>query len=184
MKIEVRTDSVVISGYVNVPGRESRAIITPRGKVTEVIEQGAFKKAIEKAKTIVMKLDHEKIIASTENRTLELREDAIGLYAKAMVTDKETVNAARQGKLRGWSFNMRKIKDEIEERSENLPLRRVKEFEMDEVTIAFRKNPCYAATSVEIRAEDNEVEERALEMDVEMVEVHSYDDLKDRLEKL
>ena len=37
MKAELRADGLHISGYVNVPGRESRPVLTPRGKVIEII---------------------------------------------------------------------------------------------------------------------------------------------------
>ena len=43
MKIEVRADETVkIAGYVNVVERESRPVITTRGRVNEQIESGVF----------------------------------------------------------------------------------------------------------------------------------------------
>lgn len=42
MKIEVRADGLHISGYVNVTGKLSRPVVTPRGKVLETIEERAF----------------------------------------------------------------------------------------------------------------------------------------------
>ena len=39
MRIEVRADGLHISGYVNVTGKLSRPVITPRGKVLETIEE-------------------------------------------------------------------------------------------------------------------------------------------------
>ena len=65
---------------------------------------------------------------------------------------------------------MRNVKDEVEERAGELPLRHVKSFDMDEVTLAMNKVPIYSATSVEIRAEEAEdVEERASVETVELV---------------
>ena len=44
MRAELRADGLHISGYVNVPGRESRPVMTPHGRVIEIIEQRAFQK--------------------------------------------------------------------------------------------------------------------------------------------
>lgn len=168
IKAEIRADGLHISGYVNVPGRESRPVITPRGKVIEVIEQRAFQRALQKVDNIDLKVDHERTIASTKEGTLKVYEDEIGLRAEAIVTDEEVIEGAKKGKLKGWSFNMMKVVDEIEERAGKLPLRRVKDFIMTEITLALRKLPVYSATSIEVRAEEEEeeVEIRASESEV------------------
>lgn len=187
MKAEIRADGVHITGYVNVPGRQSKPVITPRGKVIEVIEQRAFQKAIDAAEKIELLLDHEKSIASTETRTLKVKEDAVGLYADAIVTDKETVQAAKDGKLKGWSFNMRKVVDSIEERADQLPIRHVKSFEMDEITLVLHKNPCYSSTSIELRAdEEEETETRAEDLEVELIQSSktNYEEYEKRLKKI
>lgn len=173
MRAELRADGLHISGYVNVPGRISRPVMTSRGKMVEVIEQGAFQRAIDAAVNgVKMLLDHNpyRLLASTGDSTLNIYEDEIGLRAEALVTDPEVIEGAKTGKLRGWSFNMRNVKDEVEERAGELPLRHVKSFDMDEVTLAMNKVPIYSATSVEIRAEEAEdVEERASVETVELV---------------
>lgn len=167
MKVEIRADGLHIAGYVNIPGRESRPVITPRGKVVEVIEQRAFQRAIEKADNIDLKLDHERVIASTSGGTLKAYEDAVGLRAEAVVCDPEVVKGAKEGKLKGWSFDMRKVKDDLEQRADKLPLRRIKEFDMSEITLAMNKLPVYSSMSIELRAEDSEeVEQRAEAVEV------------------
>lgn len=169
MKAEIRADGLHISGYVNVPGRESRPVITPRGKVIEVIEQRAFQRALQKVDNIDLLVDHERKIASTKEGNLKVWEDEIGLRAEAIITDKEVIEGAKQGKLKGWSFNMMKVVDEIEERAGKLPLRRVKDFVMTEITLALRKLPVYSATSIEVRAEEEEeIEVRAFECEVKI----------------
>jgi len=169
MKAEIRADGLHISGYVNVPGRESRPVITPRGKVIEVIEQRAFQRALQKVDNVDLMVDHERKIASTKEGNLKVWEDEIGLRAEAVVTDEEVIQGAKAGKLKGWSFNMLKVVDEIEERAGKLPLRRVKDFLMTEITLALKKIPIYSATSIEIRAEEEEeVEVRAFECEVKI----------------
>lgn len=169
MKAEIRADGLHISGYVNVPGRESRPVITPRGKVIEVIEQRAFQRALQKVDNVDLMVDHERKIASTKEGNLKVWEDEIGLRAEAIITDKEVIEGAKQGELKGWSFNMMKVVDEIEERVGKLPLRRVKDFVMTEITLALRKLPVYSATSIEVRAEEEEeIEVRAFECEVKI----------------
>ena len=165
MKAELRADGLHISGYVNVPGRQSRPVMTKRGKVIEVIEQRAFQKAIDSATNGVrMLLDHntDRVLASTSDKSLNVFEDEIGLHAEALVTDQEVIEGAKAGKLRGWSFNMRNIVDSVEERAGELPIRHVQSFDMDEITLVMHRMPCYSATSIEIRADvEEDVEERA-----------------------
>ena len=162
MKVEIRSDGLHINGYVNVPGRESRPVITPHGKVIEIIEQRAFQKALEKTSNMKMRLDHEREIASVADGTLKVYEDEVGLRAESIITDEEVIEGAKQGRLKGWSFNMKNIKDDVEERTEGLPVRRVKEFDMNEVSLIMNKTPVYSSTSIEVRADgEDEVETRA-----------------------
>ena len=64
---------------------------------------------------------------------------------------------------------MRNIVDEIEERADKLPLRHVKGFDMDEISLILHKVPVYSATSVEVRAEaEEDVEVRGTVEDVEL----------------
>lgn len=192
MKVEIRADGLHISGYVNVPGRESRPVITPRGKVIEVIEQRAFQRALQKVDNIDLMVDHERKIASTKEGNLKVWEDEIGLRAEALVTDAEVIEAAKAHKLKGWSFNMMKVVDEIEERAGKLPLRRVKDFIMTEITLALRKLPVYSATSIEVRAEEEEeIEIRAFESEVTIKdmtekkkEAIDYSEYENKIKKL
>ena len=162
MRAELRSDGLHISGYVNVPGRQSRPLATARGKVIEVIEQGAFGKAIAKGNEIRMLQDHNpnRLLASTGAGTLTVKEDAVGLRAESVVTDDSVIMAAKEGRLKGWSFNMRNVQDEMENRAEGeLPVRHVESFDMDEISLIIDKIPCYSSTSVEVRGEDEEPED-------------------------
>lgn len=174
MKIEIRADgkSMKISGYVNAVCRDSRPIVTPRGKVVEQIEEGVFQRAIDKADNIYLRLNHyqDKNYAETKEGTLTLKEDSIGLRAEAVITDNELIEKAKQKKLVGWSFGGYFIKDRLEERANNIPRRYVEEMELCEVSlIDQRKNPCYTGTSIEQRAnEEIIVEQRAMKDEPEV----------------
>jgi len=172
MKVEIRADGAHISGYVNVTEKKSRPVITPRGKVIEVIEERAFEKAIERAGNINLTVDHDNthIYASTKDGTLTLYEDAIGLHADVLISDENIIELAKKGKIKGWSFGMYNVVDELEERAGELPIRRVKSLDLDHLTLVINKQPVYSATSVELRAgEDVDIEERAFEHEVKVV---------------
>ena len=59
IKIEERADGVHICGYVNTTGKPSRPIITPRGKVIEVIEERAFEQALRSNGEVTVSVDHD-----------------------------------------------------------------------------------------------------------------------------
>ena len=164
MNLEVRADGARITGYVNVTEKKSRPVITPRGKVIEEIEPRAFAEAISRAGNITVTVDHDKshIYASTDDGTVTLKEDAIGLHADVLIKDKDLIELAKKGKIRGWSFGMYNVKDSMEERADDLPIRHIKALDLDHLTLVVKKSPIYSATSVELRAgEDIELETRA-----------------------
>ncbi len=155
MNIEIRAkNKAVISGYVNAVERESRVLHRVGGlPFREVVKQGTFKKALETGKPVSLMLNHERTICDT-NSGLELREDGIGLFAKAVISDKEIISAAENGKLTGWSFGFKCKKD-----SWNGEVRTLEEIELDEVSI-LTKTPAYTATSIECRDSDTIHENR------------------------
>lgn len=134
--------------------------MTPHGRVIEVIEQRAFAKAIERADNIRMLLDHDqnRVLASTQANTLEVKEDAVGLRAESVVTDPEVIDGAKAGRLRGWSFNIKNPKDTIELREDGLPIRHITDLDMDEITLAMNRIPVYSSTSIEVRADTEDGE--------------------------
>ena len=170
MRAEIKDNKLHISGYVNVPGRlSSRPVYTRKhGKVMETIEQRAFTKALDKAHDVRLLLDHltDRELASVGAGNLTLKEDQIGLRADTVIDDPEVVQNA--DKLRGWSFQMQNVKDRLEQRADGLPIRHVEDFDMPEISLILHKNPVYAATSIELRSDEEEVEWRAVEMPFEV----------------
>ena len=182
MKIEIRADGAHISGYVNVTEKKSRPVVTPHGKVVEEIEPRAFERAISRAGNITVTVDHDNrhVYASTDEGTLKLYEDNIGLHADVLVTDDTLIGLARKGKVKGWSFGMYNVQDELEQRADDLPLRRIKALDLDHITLVVRKSPIYSATSVELRADAKvELEIRSAEetprITVDEPETPAYD---------
>lgn len=162
MKIEIRNNTAEISGYVNAVGRDSRTIPDARGGFVEQIEPGAFRAALERAEDVRLLLNHDKnrAYASVKDGTLTLSEDSIGLRAKAVISDAELIGKARNGELRGWSFGMYVNDSDFEERAGNIPRRHVRGLDIFEVSLIDRtKIPCYAGTSVECRADGEQLAE-------------------------
>lgn len=173
MNIEVRADNTVrIEGYVNATEKKSRPVITPHGKCIEMVEERAFENAINRAGDVSVTVDHDSthIYASTSQNTLKLYEDGIGLHADVLISDKSVVEIARQGKIRGWSFGMYNVVDELEQRADGeLPIRHIKSLDLDHITLVVNKVPCYSATSVEVRADnETDIETRAVDSNVNL----------------
>lgn len=162
LKIQLRNDRVHISGYVNAVDRFSRPIKDESGLFfIEKISPGAFQRALNRAGSVDVKLNHERTLTSTKDSSITLREDSIGLYFDGDITDPEVIENARARKLRGWSFGFVPIrKTEEESRRAGIAYeRQVDELDITEVSIINeRKMPCYEGTSIRVRAEENEVE--------------------------
>lgn len=173
MRIELRQDKVLIDGYVNAVARDSRPISDTNGeRFIEQIMPGAFTRALDRAKAsnraIDLLLDHEenRKLGDT-NSNMTLVEDNIGLRAICEITDPEVMQKAREGKLRGWSFGFMNARAQEEDAANGLKRRFVEDLDLKEVSlIDDRKTPCYAGTSVNMRADDTEekVEMRSLEI--------------------
>lgn len=160
MKVEIRGDQVLLDGYVNAVGRESRILPSPRGKFVEVIAPRTFEKALRSNPDVDLLFNHDKNrkLGSTKDGNLELYEDAIGLRAMATVTDPEIIEKAKNGKLKGWSFGFIANKDNWETRENAVQRREIEEMELIEVSI-LDKTPAYIATSIESRGEENVISE-------------------------
>jgi HK97 family phage prohead protease len=106
MRIEIRGNQVLLDGYVNAVGRESRVLPSPRGPFREQVVPGTFQKALGKAENVDLLFNHDekRKLGSMKEGNLQLYEDAIGLRAIATVADEEIIQKAKNGQLTGWSF--------------------------------------------------------------------------------
>jgi HK97 family phage prohead protease len=162
MKIIIRSDSVTLEGYVNAVERNSK-VLNERGvDFVEKIKAGAFGRAIKRAKDIRILLNHNssRDIGGISDGNLSLEEDAIGLKVKAKITDPEVIADARRGDLVGWSFGFTdRSVSQMRDTESGLPLRIVKDLNLEEVSILNRKHtPAYAGTLVNVRGEGEDTE--------------------------
>ena len=157
MKIRIRNETATIEGYVNAVERFSKVLYDTRGKFIEKIMPNAFAKALEKNSDVLALLNHDydRVIARTVDGTATLYEDNIGLHAKIEVSDKELIEKAKEGKLQGWSFGFRSIKEDRNKNKDGLEERTIRELELFEVSVLDdKKNPAYYGTSIEMRDDE------------------------------
>ena len=159
MEIRVKEDSVEITGYVNAIERASKPLMSRVGQFIERICKGAFKKALKRNNDVHILLNHDwkRDLGSTKKGNLELEEDNIGLKARAIITDKDVIEKARNGELVGWSFGFqdREVENTIER---GMPHRAVKDLDLAEVSILDRsKSPAYDGTLIMARDDSEEM---------------------------
>ena len=164
MKLELRNNSVVIDGYINAVGRDSRIIRTVGKNFVEQVLPETFGKAIDKNKNIRLLFNHNenRELGSTLSGELKLEEDSIGLRAHCVISDLEVVEEAKKGNLKGWSFGFRTLDEDWEDYKDGVQRRLLKEIELEEVSI-LTLTPAYFGTSVEVRNE-NPKETRSAEL--------------------
>lgn len=160
MEIRVKGDSVEIEGYVNAVERKSKPLWSRMGQFIERICKGAFKRALSRNDNVRILLNHnpERDLGGTKDGNLELEEDNIGLHARAVISDPDVVKKARHGDLVGWSFGF--YDREVEQRTDEdgLPLRNVKDLDLEEVSLLDRTaTPAYDGTLVAVRSEESSV---------------------------
>ena len=202
MKIHIRQDSVEIDGYVNAIERNSKTLRSRLGPFIERICKGAFGKALERNDDVHVLLNHNwnRDLGSTKQGNLELTEDAIGLHARACITDPDVIQKARNGDLVGWSFGFQDR--DVERTEENgIAHRAVKDMDLYEVSILDRsKTPAYEGTSIMARDNETEInigEDMIVEVEIreeqieqpekaedKIIDYSKYDELVEELKKL
>ena len=157
MNIRVTKDSVELDGYVNAVERLSKPLKDRLGEFVERVKVGAFRRALERADDVRILLNHDwsRDLGGIKDGNLELNEDAIGLHARATITDEEVVEQAKRGELRGWSFGF--TDRDVEQGEENgLTVRNVKDLDLYEVSLINRSRvPAYDGTLVAVRSADD-----------------------------
>lgn len=155
MEVFIRADSVELVGYVNVIERASKVLRSRSGNFIERIKKGAFKRAIERNDNIRALLNHDAghDLGGTNDGSLELREDSVGLHARLVTRDADTIQKARERKLVGWSFGFYDVPDGVTEGTEDgVRLRNVKDLDLREVSVLDNtKSPAYEGTLIEMR---------------------------------
>ena len=143
------------------------------GQFIERVKKGAFGRALERNKDVKILLNHDekRELGSTGKGNLELKEDNIGLHARAIITDKEVIEKARNGELVGWSFGFYD-RDVVKRMIDGIMHRDINDLDLDEVSILDNtKSPAYEGTLIMARS-DEKIQFRAEPFvgDVEVIE--------------
>ncbi|MFT7830044.1 phage major capsid protein [Priestia megaterium] len=148
---------LLVSGYVNETGQWSQ----PLGRDEQFVERimpGTFKRALDKGNDIHFLAEHDnnKLLASTKNGSLTLREDDKGLFMEARISPtswgKDYHQLITDGLLTNMSFGMGVINDKWEKRSDGTYARSINELMLAEVSVV--RNPAYVQSSIQARSLD------------------------------
>lgn len=160
-----------MSGYVNAVERESKPLYSSehRKHYKEKVVAGAFQKSMASNKPVNLLFNHEqkRKLGSTLDGNFQLKEDSIGLYAEATITDEEVIEKARKNELRGWSFGFVDLQENWEELPNGELKRYLNNIDLREVSI-LDCTPAYNAMSLEVRGET--LEQRNVNEDIRVVE--------------
>lgn len=161
MEIRMSDKSIVVEGYVNTVARDSKTIHSPNGDFVEQVLPRTWSKALRKADDVKILFNHieNRELGSIQAGNLQLVEDAIGLRVKATITDKEVVEKAKNGELRGWSFGFLTNSDTWEKVNDNLQRRYLTDIDLLEVSL-LTVEPAYSGCLAEVRKEGSLAEVR------------------------
>lgn len=166
-----------VSGYVNKTNQWSQTLGKQK-KFVERILPGAFRKAIQNGNEIHFLAEHEnaKILSSTRNGSLNLREDEHGLYMEATISDtswgRDYHTLIKDGIIQNMSFGMQVLKDSWKKLSDGTYQRSISDILLAEVSAV--RNPAYIQSKIQARSievvEDVDIPEENDTGDKPMVE--------------
>lgn len=172
MQTSITTDNtdMIVEGLVNKTESWSHTL-GMRKKFREKICRGAFDKAIQTATRIDFLAEHDssKLLATTENGSLELWEDSEGLKMRAKICPtsygKDMYELMKSNLVRHMSFGFRVISDKWKKLSNGTFERIVDALELSEVSVV--RNPAYPQSAIAARGielvEDVNIPEDILE---------------------
>ncbi len=154
-KLDANQDSTMnVSGYVNKTEQLSE-VLGGTKQFVEKIAKGTFAHAIKNAKEVSFLAEHDskKILASTRNGSLQLREDGQGLYIEATIVPTsygtDAYELIKSGIFQNMSFGFRTIRESWKALGNGLHERTIEEMELFEVSVV--KNPAYSQSTIAAR---------------------------------
>ncbi|MGE6541078.1 HK97 family phage prohead protease [Bacillus luti] len=144
-----------VSGYVNKTNQWSQTLGKQK-KFVERILPGTFRKAIQNGNEIHFLAEHEnaKILSSTRNDSLNLREDEHGLYMEATISDtswgRDYYTLITDGIIQNMSFGMQVLKDSWKKLADGTYERSISDLYLAEVSAV--RNPAYVQSTIQARS--------------------------------
>ncbi|PGC57703.1 phage major capsid protein [Bacillus wiedmannii] len=149
--------SLFVSGYVNKTEQLSQPL-GRKQKFVEKIERGTFTRALQQGNEIHFLAEHDnaKLLSSTRNGSLSLREDDQGLYMEARISDtswgRDYHKLIQDGLLTNMSFGMQVLDDTWTERDDGTLQRSISDLVLSEVSVV--RNPAYVQSNIQARSLD------------------------------
>ncbi|MED4022001.1 HK97 family phage prohead protease [Priestia aryabhattai] len=170
INMKTTNDGLLVSGYVNKTNQWSQKL-GQRKKFVERILPGAFRKALQNGNEIHFLAEHDnnKILATTRNDSLTLREDDNGLYMEARISPtswgKDYHQLITDGIIKNMSFGMAVLKDEWDKLADGTYERSISDLALFEVSAV--RSPAYVQSTIAARSieviEDVEIPEEKAE---------------------
>ena len=135
-------DKKTLEGYASMFGNSYDL-----GRFDEVIERGAFTRALDEEQDVRALIDHDpaKIIGRSKNGTLEMREDAKGLFTRIHLPDtqeaRDLATLVERGDLDAMSFGFT-VQADRWEKKEGRNTRYISDVDLFDVSVvSFPANP-------------------------------------------
>lgn len=178
VNLEYDNDAKRIGGYINVVERSSEVMYSHKDCkwFKETMQSGVFKRALQKNQSVPLLLEHDwdKQVAHTNDGTLELREDSIGLRFDAVVSEDTYKEIEKKG-ITSCSFGFKINEQQKEPVNTKLEKRYVTNIDLFEVSLV--SNPAYVGSLVEKRALEDALKEEEVE------EVREKEEIKEQEKK-
>lgn len=178
---------LLVSGYVNQTGQWSQPLGREK-RFVERIEPGTFQRALDKGNDIHFLAEHDnaKLLASTKNGSLTLREDDKGLFMEARISPtswgKDYHQLIKDGLLTNMSFGMQVAGQKWEKRGDGVYERSINDLTLAEVSVV--RNPAYVQSSIQARSIDIAEPNINLTEETEMSKEKTLKELRAQLEAL
>ncbi|PEF42407.1 phage major capsid protein [Bacillus wiedmannii] len=153
--VKEESGELLVSGYVNQTGQWSQPL-GRENRFIERIESGTFTRALQRGNDVHFLAEHDnaKLLASTKNGSLQLREDDKGLYMEARISPttwgKDYHQLIQDGLLTNMSFGMQVEKDKWDKRDDGTYQRTISDLHLAEVSVV--RNPAYVQSSIQARS--------------------------------
>lgn len=154
MDLESNGEGLKVSGYVNKTNQWSETLGL-RKKFVERILPGTFTRALQNGNEIHFLAEHdkEKILSSTRNGSLTLREDDNGLFMEAEIAPtswgRDYHTLINEGIIKNMSFGMRVVKDSWKKLTDGTYERSITDLDLFEVSAV--RNPAYVQSTIQAK---------------------------------
>ncbi len=148
---------LLVSGIVNKTETWS-GILGKAKKFRERVKKGVFSDALKEAERVDLLAEHDKnqLLSSTENGSLKLWEDEVGLRMEAMIAPtsygKDTYELVKSNLKNFMSFGFKVLEDSWDIGNDGIYERTIEKIILKEVSVV--RNPAYAASIIEARGID------------------------------